>query len=80
LCADGHETYIGHVFAAFSQRWFSRKARAAAFFLLAVFLTQEQRAQEPVVPSKNIDALFRCPDPRLQANKMVVYGIYRDLL
>ena len=51
-----------------------------AFLLLAVFLTPASRAQESVVPAQDIDALFRSPDPRLQANKMVVYGIYRDLL
>jgi len=51
-----------------------------ASLLLVVFLAPETRAQEPVVPAQDIDALFRSPDPRLQANKMVVYGIYRDLL
>ena len=36
--------------------------------------------QEPVVSASNTDALFKSSDPTLQANKMVVYGIYRDLL
>jgi len=36
--------------------------------------------QEPVVSASNTEALFKSSDPTLQANKMVVYGIYRDLL
>lgn len=37
-------------------------------------------AQAPVVPASHVEALFRSSDPALQANKMVVYGIFRDLL
>ncbi|HET6207562.1 MAG TPA: nuclear transport factor 2 family protein [Terracidiphilus sp.] len=48
--------------------------------ILSVGLAPVLRAQEPVVAASDIDALFRSPDPKLQANKMVVYGIYRDLL
>ena len=36
--------------------------------------------QEPVVSASNTEALFRSSNPTLRANKMVVYGIYRDLL
>ena len=36
--------------------------------------------QDPVVATNNTDALFKSSDPALQANKMVVYGIFRDLL
>jgi predicted SnoaL-like aldol condensation-catalyzing enzyme len=38
------------------------------------------RAQEPVVGVANPEALFHHPDPKLNANKQVVYGIFRDLL
>jgi predicted SnoaL-like aldol condensation-catalyzing enzyme len=38
------------------------------------------RSQEPVVAASDVDALFKSSDAKLQANKMVVYGIYRDLL
>lgn len=37
-------------------------------------------AQEPVVAAPDVESLFKSPDPKLRANKMVVYGIYRDLL
>ena len=51
-----------------------------AFLLLAVCVVPVVPAQEAVVAAQDIDALFKSPDPKLQANKMVVYGIYRDLL
>ena len=38
------------------------------------------RAQEPVVGVADAEALFKSPDPKLNANKQVVYGIFRDLL
>ena len=38
------------------------------------------RAQEPVVGAADPEALFKSPDPKLNANKQVVYGIFRDLL
>ncbi len=37
-------------------------------------------AQEAVVAAPNAEALFTSPDPKLNANKQVVYGIIRDLL
>lgn len=37
-------------------------------------------AQEAVVSAPDVEALFKSPDPKLQANKQVVYGIFRDLL
>lgn len=37
-------------------------------------------AQEVVIGSKNPEALFTSPDPKLHANKQVVYFIIRDLL
>ena len=54
--------------------------RKLLVLILSVGLVPVLRAQEPVVAASDIDALFRSPDPKLQANKMVVYGIYRDLL
>ena len=38
------------------------------------------RAQAPVVGVADPEALFKSPDPKLNANKQVVYGIFRDLL
>lgn len=37
-------------------------------------------AGEPVVPAKDQDALFRSSDPKLHANKQVVYHILKDLI
>lgn len=37
-------------------------------------------AQEAVVAAADKDALFTSPDPQLNANKQVVYNIYRVLL
>jgi predicted SnoaL-like aldol condensation-catalyzing enzyme len=38
------------------------------------------RAQEAVVAAADAEAHFTSPDPKLHANKQVVYGIIRDLL
>ncbi|MBW9065691.1 nuclear transport factor 2 family protein [Rhizobium herbae] len=38
------------------------------------------QAQEAVVAAADAEALFTSPDPKLNANKQVVYGIIRDLL
>jgi len=37
-------------------------------------------AQEPVVGVKDPDALFHSSDPKLDANKQVVYHIFKDIL
>jgi len=37
-------------------------------------------AQEAVLPAPDAEALFSSPDPKLDANKKVVYHIVRDLL
>jgi predicted SnoaL-like aldol condensation-catalyzing enzyme len=37
-------------------------------------------AQEAVVAAADKDALFTSPDPQLNANKQVVYNIFRELL
>jgi predicted SnoaL-like aldol condensation-catalyzing enzyme len=50
---------------------------ALAFVVLVTFSV---RAQEPVVGVADAEALFKSPDPKLNANKQVVYGIFRDLL
>jgi len=38
------------------------------------------QAAEPVVPAKDQDALFRSSDPKLDANKQVVYHILKDVI
>lgn len=38
------------------------------------------RAQEPVTPAADVEALFHSADPRLDAMKQVAYHIERDLL
>jgi predicted SnoaL-like aldol condensation-catalyzing enzyme len=54
--------------------------RFGSFLMLLAFVTPMIRAQEPVVAARDVDVLFKSSDAKLQANKMVVYGIYRDLL
>ena len=50
---------------------------ALSFVALVAFPV---RAQEPVLGVADAEALFKSPDPKLNANKQVVYGIFRDLL
>ena len=38
------------------------------------------RAQDPVVPAADPEALFRSSDPKLQVNKQAAYHIVKDLL
>lgn len=56
----------------------------AATLALSVFGTalaaRPAQAQEAVVAAADAEALFTSPDPKLNANKQVVYGIIRDLL
>jgi predicted SnoaL-like aldol condensation-catalyzing enzyme len=47
---------------------------------LVVLITFPVRAQEPVLGVADPEALFKSPDSKLNANKQVVYGIFRDLL
>ncbi|WP_137129332.1 nuclear transport factor 2 family protein [Rhizobium sp. FY34] len=49
---------------------------------LASFLAfgAASHAQEAVVAAPNAEVLFTSPDPKLNANKQVVYHIIRDLL
>jgi predicted SnoaL-like aldol condensation-catalyzing enzyme len=54
-------------------------AVAAAFFG-TVLPHQPALAQEAVVGVDDAEALFTSPDPRLNANKQVVYHVVRDLL
>ena len=37
-------------------------------------------ASEPVTPAKDIEALFHSSDPKLNANKQVVYYILKDMI
>jgi predicted SnoaL-like aldol condensation-catalyzing enzyme len=46
----------------------------------AVCMLAPLHAQEPVVGVANAEALFHSADPKLNANKQVVYAIFRDLL
>lgn len=48
--------------------------------LLALACTLPAWAQEAVRATPNADALFTSPDPKLHANKQVVYFIIKDLL
>ena len=57
-----------------------RKLPVILLLLLVASPSSVLSAQEPVAPARDIEALFRSPDPQLQANKMIAYGIYRDLL
>jgi predicted SnoaL-like aldol condensation-catalyzing enzyme len=54
--------------------------KLSVFVFLLAALVPVLRAQAPVVPARDVEALFKSPDPKLQANKMVIYGLYRDLL
>lgn len=47
---------------------------------LVTFVSSHVRAQEAVVMSANPEALFTSPDPKLHANKQVVYKIILELL
>jgi predicted SnoaL-like aldol condensation-catalyzing enzyme len=59
------------------------KASRALFALLltaGLSFSALARAQEAVIAAPNVDALFTSPDPKLNANKQVVFHIMRDLL
>jgi predicted SnoaL-like aldol condensation-catalyzing enzyme len=58
---------------------FMKTTLFAALTFLAL-VTFPVRAQEPVLGVADPEALFKSPDPKLNANKQVVYGIFRDLL
>lgn len=45
-----------------------------------LFLVGIAQAQEPVVAAKDPEALFRSSDPKLNANKQVIYHVVKDLL
>ncbi|MBY6261871.1 hypothetical protein EI613_08025 [Azospirillum sp. 412522] len=55
-------------------------AVALAAVLAQPAMVRPATAQEAVVPAGDAEALFTSPDPALNANKQVVYGIIRDLL
>lgn len=52
----------------------------AATLAMTGIVSSTVRAQEAVVVSDNPDALFTSPDPKLNANKQVVYRIILELL
>jgi hypothetical protein len=45
-----------------------------------LLLGAEAFAQERVVGAKDPDALFHSSDPKLDANKQIVYHIFKDIL
>lgn len=51
-----------------------------AFTTLSVVLPSSSHAHEPVAGVENPDLLFTSSDPKLHANKQVVYHIVKDLL
>lgn len=54
--------------------------RIPAILFLTALMGLSLSAQERVVGATHPDRLFRSPDPKLNANKQVVYHIIRDLL
>jgi len=57
-----------------------KRARVATGAFAAVLTSAALHAQVPVVAAKDADTLFRRQDPKLNANKQVVYHIVKDLL
>lgn len=57
-----------------------RKFLAATLLLATAPGATPAFAQEAVTPAADVEALFTSPDPRLHANKQLVYHILRDLL
>lgn len=51
-----------------------------AALLAVTAMTGSAMAQEAVIPADNVEQLFTSPDPKLNANKQVVFHIIRDLL
>ena len=56
------------------------KKLSLCVWLVAIFALLPVRAQEPVVGVADAESLFKSADPKLNANKQVAYGIFRDLL
>ena len=51
-----------------------RRSLRLALFFAAVFTLAPVRAQEPVTGVADPESLFTSPDPKLHANKQVVYA------
>ena len=54
--------------------------RYCALAAAGLLLSAGAFAQEPVVGAKDPEALFHSSDPKLDANKQVVYHIFKDIL
>lgn len=54
--------------------------RFVVALMLGVLCTPPALAQETVRPVADAESLFTSPDPKLHANKQVVYAIIRELL
>lgn len=59
------------------RRWVPTFATAGVLCLMAV--TSPARAQEPVIPNPDHDAMLASPDPALAANKRLVYDFWREV-
>jgi predicted SnoaL-like aldol condensation-catalyzing enzyme len=55
-------------------QWYCAWAAAGLLLSAGTF------AQEPVMGAKDPEALFHSSDPRLNANKQIVYHIFKDIL
>jgi predicted SnoaL-like aldol condensation-catalyzing enzyme len=56
------------------------KILRSCLWLVAFVASTSAGAHEPVVGVADPESLFTSPDPKLNANKQVAYGIFRDLL
>src|SRR5262245_33921649 len=59
---------------------YAMKTLRVCEWFVAMLALSPVHAQEPVVGVADPESLFKSPDPKLNANKQVVYGIFRDLL
>ena len=56
-----------------------RKRLSAVPLLAIALLVGDASAQLPVVPNANQEAMLASPDPRLAANKRLVYDFWREV-
>ncbi|MBD8893860.1 nuclear transport factor 2 family protein [Roseibium litorale] len=47
---------------------------------ICIALSAPASAQEAVTAAPDVEALFTSPDPQLNANKQIVYHVFKDLL
>ena len=56
------------------------KLRVATLLLITTLMSPQSFAQEAVTAASDPDKLFTSTDPKLNANKQVVYHVVKDLL